>query len=159
MDQATSGDDERRCDLETSLGTALIRAGDPAHRSVLSRAARRAQQIGDDHRLALAVLVGTRGGTSAAGALDPERIEVFEVALAVVGPDQPALRARLLAGLAAEIMFEGQTQRREQLSMRHSAWRATTLTLTFWPKCSLWRSRRWAASAVTVHWPSRHRAH
>jgi DNA-binding SARP family transcriptional activator len=105
----------RHCELLIALGDAQRRAGDPAHRQTLLDAARLAQQLGDADALARAALGGYRGFFSSSGLVDDERVGVLEAALDAAGPEH-ALRARLLATLAAERHWSDDNVRRRALS-------------------------------------------
>jgi class 3 adenylate cyclase/tetratricopeptide (TPR) repeat protein len=110
-------DEGRRLELLISLGEALRRAGDPAHREVLLEAAGLAMGRGDADALARAALANSRVTIfSSAGAVDSERVVVLESALAAVGPADSATRARLLAILSLELTFSGDWERRVGLS-------------------------------------------
>src|SRR5262249_5690010 len=89
------------------LGECQRDQGDPAYRATLLDAARKAKANGDVPLLVRAVLANSRGWTSVTGAVDDERVELTEAALAAVGPQSIAERARLLAPLAAEVLFTG----------------------------------------------------
>jgi DNA-binding SARP family transcriptional activator len=105
--------EEMRCDLLTARGEALHRAGDPAHRTLLDEAAALARQLHDSRRLAEVVFSQSRlgfgfdltGADDAVARLATEAIEA-------VGGDQPALRARLLAVLATELIYSSEDDRR-----------------------------------------------
>jgi hypothetical protein len=84
--------------------------GDPSYHRTLLDAAERA---GDDTaRLVNAVLANRRGITSVVGEVDHERVALAERALERIGAERTEHRARLLAYLATEIVFTGQTERR-----------------------------------------------
>ena len=69
-------------------------------------ASRLAAERGDANALTRAVLANTRGTLpSALGNVDSERVAALEAALDAVGGDDSPTRARLLAALAAEIMW------------------------------------------------------
>jgi tetratricopeptide (TPR) repeat protein len=118
----SDADETRRCDLLISLGEAQRRAGNPAHRQTLLDAAHLAERLGDAERLAGAALANTRFIFSRWGRVDAERTAVLEAALAAVGPEDSALRARLLANLAVELTWSPDRDRppglvREALQM------------------------------------------
>src|SRR5439155_22051089 len=94
-----------RCELLLRLGEAQRDAGDAAYRPTLLDAGRLAQRLGDVERLARAALANSRGFASAAGVVDAERVAVLEAALAAFDPGDGAVRARLLASLAGELMY------------------------------------------------------
>lgn len=95
-------------DLLVRLGEAQRRAGIPEHRGTLLRAARLARERDDADVHARAVLANQRGFVSLVGAIDDDRVEALEWAVAHTPPGgAPALRARLLALLANELHFSG----------------------------------------------------
>src|SRR5205085_163633 len=109
-------DAERRLDVLISMGEAQRLAGDPAHREVLLDAARLAQQRGDADRLARAALANSRGSFSSAGVADDDRVAVIEAALPAIGDGHDAVKARLLANLAAELLWVADLERRSAIS-------------------------------------------
>jgi class 3 adenylate cyclase len=111
-----NADDPRRLELLIGLGEARRRAGDPAYRQTLLDAARLAKDLGDAPALASAALANTLGYMWTAFSVDTDRIEVLESALAAVGEDDPALRARLLATLGLELAWQPDPTRRVALS-------------------------------------------
>ena len=63
------------------------------------------------------------------GAVDTTKVAVLEEALSATRGDDPGLRARLLAGLATELTFAGQKERRtrlieEAVTLARGAWEA-----------------------------------
>ena len=100
-----------QCDLLTALGRALLLSGDPLFGEALDRAAEAARDLNDAERLGAVVLAASRGAATASGAVDDARVEMIEATLAMLGPDDSAMRARLLGVLAAELHFGGVTQR------------------------------------------------
>src|SRR4051794_16125487 len=114
LDLHTDGDPRRRIDLLIRAGDAERRAGSEDHREHLVEAAREARRLGDAERLARAALANNRGMHSGPGAVDAERTEALEAALAA-RPQRDAVRARLLATLASEL-FTGDHERRRRLS-------------------------------------------
>ena len=81
-----------------------------------SRAAELAYTLGDHEQLTAALVITGRSGYSQdAGQATPELIEHLEQAITVVGPDEPSLRAQLLAVLALELHFIGEGERRAAL--------------------------------------------
>jgi class 3 adenylate cyclase len=109
--------DGQRLQLLISLGEAQRRAGDPAHRETLLHAAALAKDRGDGEALARAALANNRGAWySVAGELDLERTAVLESALEAVGEADSAIRARLMANLATELVFSPERERRAALS-------------------------------------------
>ena len=106
----------RRCELLIGQGEAERQAGDGAYRQTLLEGARLAQDLGDADRLAQAALANNRGFFSAAAAVDPERVSVLAAALEAQGDRFTAVRARLLAQLAVELVPDPDWKRRAQLS-------------------------------------------
>ena len=117
LDQVGGPDGEtQRCRLLIALGDAQRRAGDAAHRQTLLDAGRLAQQLGDPDALARSALANHRGAFSFTGSVDAERVALLEAALDATGPRKDPLRARLLANLADELHFVGDSSRRRALS-------------------------------------------
>jgi hypothetical protein len=76
-----------------------------------------AEQVGDSAALARAVLANTRGNIwNAVLQVDAERVEMLEAAIAVVGQEDPSVRARLLANLGLELAWDADPRRRLALS-------------------------------------------
>ncbi len=115
LDQ-TGGPDELRCRVLVGLGTALRQLGDGSHRETLLGAARMAERLHDADRLVEAALANSRGWASDSGGVDEERVAVLQAALDAVGPQDSAARARLLAGLASELTYTADLERRRELS-------------------------------------------
>jgi class 3 adenylate cyclase/tetratricopeptide (TPR) repeat protein len=117
LDVAAGGPvEETRLELLISLGEALRRDGDPAHREILLEAVRLAQHLGDPERLARAALANSRGTFSAAGMADQDRVAAIEAALGAIGDRHDAMKARLLANLAVELTWVADLERRSALS-------------------------------------------
>jgi len=100
------GDRGSVCELLIALGEAGRCAGDPTHREVLLDAVRLAEELGDAERAARAALANQRGFYSQTLAVDWDRVSALETALHLAGPAPGPARARLLAGLAAELQWE-----------------------------------------------------
>jgi class 3 adenylate cyclase len=113
---ARSSSAARRCHLLISLGEAQRRAGDPCYRETLLDAARLAEERGDGAALGRAALANSRGVFSITGGVDTERVAVLEAALAAHWEGDAALRARLLANLAGELLYAPDQRRRFSLS-------------------------------------------
>ncbi|HEV3364835.1 MAG TPA: hypothetical protein VG795_11990, partial [Acidimicrobiia bacterium] len=109
-------DDPRRLELLIGRGEAQRRAGDTGYRQTLLDAAHLAKKLGDANALARAALANTLGYMWTAFTVDTDRIEVLESAIAAVGGDDPALRARLLATLGLELAWQPDPARRVALS-------------------------------------------
>jgi hypothetical protein len=73
----------------------------------LLEASRLARARGDAEAPARAVLANQRGFVSLVGAIDRERVDALESAVAAVGAEASPVRARLLALLANELHFSG----------------------------------------------------
>jgi tetratricopeptide (TPR) repeat protein len=108
--------DLSRCALGVSLGEAQRLSGDAAYRGTLLDAAALAQRLASVEQLTRAALANTRGFWSMAGEVDTERMAVVEAALAALGEQDSADRARLLAVLSAELMFTAEDVRRHALT-------------------------------------------
>ena len=102
LDRTPQPDLRRRAELLVGLGDAQRQCGIAAHRETLLDAARLADQ--DDHvdLLVRAVFANNRGFDSATGGGDYERIAAIDRALARIGDQPSADRARLLALAATE---------------------------------------------------------
>ncbi|MCA1845950.1 MAG: tetratricopeptide repeat protein, partial [Actinobacteria bacterium] len=137
-------EDGWRADLLLALGEADYRAGNPGHRAVLAEAARLAESLDDADRLARAALAGYRGLWERSLSVDVERVAVLEAALRLRGTNADLTRARLLAVLAAELMFTAdQTRRRalgdEALAIARRLGDRTTLARVLLARCAaLW---------------------
>ena len=113
---AASTPEASRLDLLIALGSAQRWADSDAFRQTLLDAAALAERVGDDDALVRAALANNRGGASRAGAVDRERVDVLERAIAVAGSDDSPERARLLATLAIELSQGGDWERRLALA-------------------------------------------
>jgi tetratricopeptide (TPR) repeat protein len=111
-------DDAGRLELLIALGEAQRRAADPVFRETLLDAAHLAESRGDGPGLARAALAGQRGMyASGVGVFDAERVRTVEAALQAVGVADTPIRARLLAVLAEELIYQEQArERRTELS-------------------------------------------
>ena len=114
----TEPDETRHCDLLLGLGTAQRQTGDPAHRETLLEAAAIAERLKDAERLVRAALANNRGGVSASGEVDAERVAVLEAALEAVGDADSAERALLVATLSAELTYSEDRQRQSRTRRR-----------------------------------------
>ncbi len=112
----SQGDLERRCDLLTTLGRAMLQSGDPDFAAALDRAADAARTLRDAERFGQVVLAASRGAATASGAVDQRRVAAVEEALAMLGDGDTSLRARLLGVHAAELHFGGVTERVVELA-------------------------------------------
>ena len=109
-------DEAERARALLGLGESRRRAGDPSSRDTLLEAARLAARLNDADVLVAAALANNRGFSSATGAVDEERVDVLEDALRVVGTDDSAPRASLLALLALELTHAGDYPARRALA-------------------------------------------
>lgn len=105
-----------RVAVTIALGTAQRLMGDGTYRKTLLDAAEIANRLNDTKLLAEAAVANSRGFWSAAGEVDTERIAVLESALAALPPTDSRLRVRVLANLAAELLFSPDRNRRFSLS-------------------------------------------
>jgi DNA-binding SARP family transcriptional activator len=104
------------CDLLVALGTAELRAGDPAGRKTLLRAYEVARSLADPHRQATALLAVNRGFFSRIGRTDRELVDALEHAIAAQAPGDTRELAALRATLASEIVWSSDGERRFALS-------------------------------------------
>jgi len=97
-----SRDDALCCELAIRLGEALTFAGDAEGRAVLEQAATSARRLRASELLATASWALSQFGLGFLGLFDPFVASAAEEALAGLGPEPTATRARLLLVLAAE---------------------------------------------------------
>jgi DNA-binding SARP family transcriptional activator len=115
--EQSGADGEQRCRLLLACGDAQVKAGDSiAARARFRDAAEAARALGSAKLLSQAALGYGSAGQMAGGVVDETVVRLIEEALAAVGEEDPALRARLLARLAMELSFSEQTERRAELS-------------------------------------------
>jgi DNA-binding SARP family transcriptional activator/tetratricopeptide (TPR) repeat protein len=119
LDQASVDNPRSRAALLVGLGEAQRQMGDPAHRETLIAAARLADSLGAVDLLVRAALRNNRGFNSIAGAVDRDRVEILNRALTRVGATDSSDRARLLAILCVERLFDADFD--ERLSMATEA--------------------------------------
>ena len=113
----TDANGERRCALLLACGDAQTKAGDViTSRATFRDAADAARALGSARLLALAALGYGAAHQMAGGVVDEAVVRFLEEALAAVGEQDPALRARLMARLAMELSFSEQRERRAELS-------------------------------------------
>jgi hypothetical protein len=105
-----------RCDLLIGLGTAKRQSGDAGHRETLLAAAALAAEIEDAERLAQAALESNPGIATFMVGVDTELLGVLKTALSLVGADDSALRAELMATLALELGWSDDWDRRRSLA-------------------------------------------
>ena len=137
-------DDAARIDVLIALGDAQIKGGQPdAGRKSLWKAADLAKALGWGDRVALAALaVGGEGPLP--GVVDQEQVSRLEDALELLGPEDSALKARVMARLTIGLYFAPDSERRTRLSlesveMAKRVGDPRTLTSTL-------NARRWAVS-------------
>jgi hypothetical protein len=109
-------EDRDHCELLIGLGIARRRQGDAGFRETLLAAARLAHRLGETDLLVQAALANTRGFVAASGVVDEERVALQEAALEALGDEDSAERAMVLATLAAELSFDPDPARRQELS-------------------------------------------
>jgi DNA-binding SARP family transcriptional activator/tetratricopeptide (TPR) repeat protein len=115
--EQTGSNGARRCELLLACGDAQTKAGDVmTARNTFRDAADAARALGSPRLLALAALGYGAAHQMAGGVVDEAVVRLLEEALAAVGEEDPALRARLLARLAMELSFSDQRERRAELS-------------------------------------------
>jgi class 3 adenylate cyclase len=102
-------------DLAIGLGTAQRQVGDPQFRDTLLTAARQAIALDDTARLVAAALATHRGLFSNFGAIDDERVAIFEECLARIGVEDPR-RALVLAAYCQEVVVGTPLERRQALA-------------------------------------------
>ena len=93
-----------RCDLLLSIGGARWQASLPDPRSTFAEALELARQLGSPDRMARAAL-GAGGRFYAPAAPDLAYADLLEQVLTALGPGDSALRVRLLARLAENLVF------------------------------------------------------
>lgn len=103
-----------RCSLLVALGTAQRQMGDPAHRETLLRAGEEAVAIGDAESLVAALVANTRW-FAPVGAIDEERVAQLRRAIVVLGDEDSAAKAQILAELALELHFAAPMEERLRL--------------------------------------------
>jgi class 3 adenylate cyclase/tetratricopeptide (TPR) repeat protein len=98
------------------LGDAQRRSGEPRYRKTLARAAAAGRHAGDAELVAQAALASSRAVFSQTGQVDPALVTLLEEALASLPADDTPMRAKLLANLAASLLFSGEWERRLALA-------------------------------------------
>ena len=110
LELARPDDRVARADLLLALGRARWQASERGPRLAFEMAGVLARDMGDAERLAWAAL-GAGGRYYAPGIPDMPYVALLEEALAALEPDDSALRARLLARLAENLVFLEQRDR------------------------------------------------
>jgi AAA ATPase domain len=106
--------DTDRCDLVSKLGRTLKQAGDPAADEALLHGARLACELDDAPRMARTALATLSDAWTITGGVDEAKVDVLERAVSALRDQLPALRAVLLAALAAELTFLHDPSRRTE---------------------------------------------
>jgi DNA-binding SARP family transcriptional activator/tetratricopeptide (TPR) repeat protein len=104
-------DEAERAELETRLGEAQHRAGDPRARETLLGAATAARKVGARDALVRAALANDRGFSSPR-VPDVEQIRVLDAAIDAADPTDVSTMARLLALRAQELVHTGEHELR-----------------------------------------------
>lgn len=108
--------DARRCDLLLALGEAHAHAGDPARaKDAFRHAAELARASDDAERLGRAAL-GYGGPWVTFGVVDEYLLALLEETQAALGDGDGALRAMVLARMAAELYFSDAKELRTELA-------------------------------------------
>ncbi len=110
-----AGDRAQLAHVLMGLGVAQKYAGVPVFRDTLLDAAAQAEKDGDAAVLAAAALANTRGFWSGYGDIDSALADVFRTAIGGLTPEMQSERARLLANLAVETVFDGTLDSRREL--------------------------------------------
>ncbi len=109
-------DAQRRCELLVALGDAHMRAGEStAAKRTLREAAELARTLSAGDLLGRAALAF--GWWVEPGRTDHYLVDLLEDAARALGHEDSALRARVLAHLAAELWYSGTPERRAALSL------------------------------------------
>jgi class 3 adenylate cyclase/tetratricopeptide (TPR) repeat protein len=141
-------DDRLCCELLIEVGDAERRSGQKEARQTLLEATRRAIALGDGDLATRAVIGSGRGVFSRAGSLDVERVDALRDVLELLGPDRPGNRARILAALSAELIFDDDAEAAEvasdeALAIARESSDPTTLVTTLGLRLvALWRPDR-----------------
>jgi len=114
LDEADTDDEAPQLAAQIGLGECQRDQGSPEYRETLLAAARRAHACGEVGLLVRAVLGSTRS-FGVVGVLDSERVELTRAALETVGPQPSAERAKLLALLASDLVFENRYLQESQV--------------------------------------------
>jgi class 3 adenylate cyclase/tetratricopeptide (TPR) repeat protein/KaiC/GvpD/RAD55 family RecA-like ATPase len=111
LDDGLHDDAPERAAALCGLGEAQRDQGNPAFRETLLDAGRQAIAAGAVPLLQRTVLANSRGFASIIGGVDTERLALIERALELTGTEPTPMRARVLALLAAELIFTRDRQR------------------------------------------------
>ena len=109
-------EEESRCELLLALGEAQLKAGDaPKSRETFQRAADIARRIETPEQLARAAL--GFGEVVEVGVVDEVLIGLLEESLGILGEEDSALRAKVLARLAGALLYAASRERRASMSL------------------------------------------
>ncbi len=116
LDALGEDDDRVRGEVSYDLGFSRRMIGDEAHRADLVEAADRARRLGDGRLMARSALAMMRPGAwyPEAAVVDDQISEMYEDALFLLDDDDPA-RPRVLAGLATNLAYHPNAERRWEL--------------------------------------------
>ncbi len=134
LELITRPEPEVRADTLLELGEALKKVGDLRRLPTAFAAADAARELGDSERLARAALtITTTAFPVQMGSVDDDVVALYEEALAALGDEPSALRARLLSAVAVELQWGPEIERRraladEALEMAREVRDSTTLT-------------------------------
>jgi DNA-binding winged helix-turn-helix (wHTH) protein/tetratricopeptide (TPR) repeat protein len=116
LDLRVPDDETRRCEMLLELGDAYEKAGERGRmREVFSEAAERARRLRRPDLLALAAL-GFAGRTERSSP-DADIRALLEEALAALGEEEPALRARILGYLVGTPPYNHSVEARQSMSL------------------------------------------
>src|SRR5207245_337197 len=103
-----------RCDLQLALAAAFNNGGDERRWDAMYAAAASARAMGDAERLARAAMIVSTmpSGTS----VDTGLVSLLEEALEAIDNDATGLRARLMIGLAIQLQWGREVERRMGLA-------------------------------------------
>jgi class 3 adenylate cyclase len=119
LEAAEPVDERRRCELLIALGTAQFRSGAAdQYRQTFLRAIEIARKLGLAGPFAHAALGMGSAWFGSPSYIDEELVRIFEEALELLPDEDSALRARIMARLGSELLWEDSPER------RHSLWRA-----------------------------------
>jgi class 3 adenylate cyclase/tetratricopeptide (TPR) repeat protein len=103
-----------RCDLQLALATALNNAGDERRWDAMYAAAASAREMNDAEWLARAAMILSTMPSNTS--VDTELVNLLEEALEAIGDEATGLRARLLIGLAMQLQWGPEVERRMALA-------------------------------------------
>jgi class 3 adenylate cyclase len=115
LEQSDVDDPLLALDVAIGLGTAQRQVGDARFRETLLAAAHEATLLDDTDRLIAAALATHRGLFSNFGAIDDERVAIFEQCLTRLGSEDPR-RALVLAAYCQEVVVGTSLERRQELA-------------------------------------------